>query len=73
MPSPAPSTSALPSTLTSPVTPVFRRWAIAVAVYIAAVFNRTSLGVAGLERPAGSGSLLPSSASSSWPSWGFTP
>ena len=49
MPSPAPSTSALPSTLTSPVTPVFRRWAIAVAVYIAAVFNRTSLGVAGLE------------------------
>ena len=49
MPSPAPSTSALPSTLTSPGTPVFRRWAIAVAVYIAAVFNRTSLGVAGLE------------------------
>jgi MFS family permease len=44
-PAPAPSTSAFPSTLT----PVFRRWAIAVAVYVAAVFNRTSLGVAGLE------------------------
>ena len=28
---------------------MFRRWAIAVTVYIAAVFNRTSLGVAGLE------------------------
>ena len=45
MPSPALSTPAL----TSPGPPVFRRWAIAVAVYIAAVFNRTSLGVAGLE------------------------
>jgi predicted MFS family arabinose efflux permease len=32
-----------------PATPAFRRWAIAVAVYIAAVFNRTSLGVAGLQ------------------------
>jgi len=30
-------------------TPAFRRWAIAVTVYIAAVFNRTSLGVAGLQ------------------------
>jgi MFS family permease len=30
-------------------TPAFRRWAIAVTVYVAAVFNRTSLGVAGLE------------------------
>ncbi len=45
MPSPA---------LLSPATPVgatpgFRRWAIAVTVYVAAVFNRTSLGVAGLE------------------------
>jgi len=30
-------------------TPAFRRWAIAVAVYVAAVFNRTSLGVAGLQ------------------------
>ena len=29
--------------------PAVRRWAIAVAVYIAAVFNRTSLGVAGLQ------------------------
>ncbi|MGH3068692.1 MAG: MFS transporter [Streptosporangiaceae bacterium] len=30
-------------------TPTFRRWAIAVTVYVVAVFNRTSLGVAGLE------------------------
>ncbi len=46
MPSPAlPS----PSVLSTPAAPAFRRWAIAVTVYIAAVFNRTSLGVAGLE------------------------
>lgn len=30
-------------------TPAFRRWAIAVTVYVTAVFNRTSLGVAGLQ------------------------
>ena len=33
----------------SSATPAFRRWAIAVTVYITAVFNRTSLGVAGLQ------------------------
>jgi MFS family permease len=55
MPSPArvpvPETS--PAAAASPpprsATPAFRRWAIAVTVYIAAVFNRTSLGVAGLQ------------------------
>src|SRR5580693_6035543 len=30
-------------------TPAFRHWAIAVTVYVTAVFNRTSLGVAGLQ------------------------
>ncbi|MGD0923630.1 MAG: MFS transporter [Streptosporangiaceae bacterium] len=49
MPSPAPSSPAVPSTPEVRATPAFRRWAIAVTVYIAAVFNRTSLGVAGLE------------------------
>jgi hypothetical protein len=29
-----------------------RRWAIAVGVYLAAVFHRTSLGVAGLQAEA---------------------
>jgi MFS family permease len=48
MPSPALS-PAVPSTPALPARPAFRRWAIAVTVYIAAVFNRTSLGVAGLE------------------------
>jgi MFS family permease len=55
MPSPALSSTAVPSApsassdpLTT-ATPTFRRWAIAVTVYVAAVFNRTSLGVAGLE------------------------
>ncbi len=33
----------------SSATPAFRRWAIAVTVYITAVFSRTSLGVAGLQ------------------------
>ena len=45
-PPPVPST---PAALAAPASPAFRRWAIAVTVYIAAVFNRTSLGVAGLE------------------------
>ena len=49
MPSPARSSSVLPSPPAATATPTFRRWAIAVTVYIAAVFNRTSLGVAGLE------------------------
>ena len=49
MPSPAPSSPAVPSTPEIRAAPAFRRWAIAVTVYIAAVFNRTSLGVAGLE------------------------
>ncbi len=55
MPSPAhvrtaetsPATTTPPAS--SPATRAFRRWAIAVAVYVAAVFNRTSLGVAGLQ------------------------
>ena len=49
MPSPAPSSPAAPSAPLAAATPTFRRWTIAVTVYIAAVFNRTSLGVAGLE------------------------
>ncbi len=52
MPSPALSSPTIPSThsASSPIaTPTFRRWTIAVTVYVAAVFNRTSLGVAGLE------------------------
>jgi MFS family permease len=54
MPSPALSSPTIPSTPSaspSPAiaTPTFRRWTIAVTVYVAAVFNRTSLGVAGLE------------------------
>ena len=49
MPSPAPSSPAAPSARLAAATPTFRRWTIAVTVYIAAVFNRTSLGVAGLE------------------------
>ena len=49
MPSPARSSPAVPSTPLAAATPTFRRWTIAVTVYIAAVFNRTSLGVAGLE------------------------
>jgi MFS family permease len=55
MPSPARVRAAetTPATTTppvpSPATPAFRRWAIAVTVYVAAVFNRTSLGVAGLQ------------------------
>lgn len=52
MPSPALSSTAAPSAPSDPLataTPTFRRWAIAVTVYVAAVFNRTSLGVAGLE------------------------
>jgi MFS family permease len=55
MPSPALPPPALPSTPVSPSTPAspaFRRWAIAVTVYVGAVFNRTSLGVAGLEAAA---------------------
>ena len=49
MPSPAPSSPAAPSSPLAAATPTFRRWTIAVTVYIAAVFNRTSLGVAGLD------------------------
>lgn len=55
MPSPAtvPVADTTPATATppasSPATRAFRRWTIAVTVYIAAVFNRTSLGVAGLQ------------------------
>ncbi len=55
MPSPAhvPAADITPATVTPPAhrsaTPAFRRWAIAVTVYVAAVFNRTSLGVAGLQ------------------------
>ena len=58
MPSPAPVPAAPIPTSTraaaaapapSSATPGFRRWAIAVTVYITAVFNRTSLGVAGLQ------------------------
>ena len=49
MPSPALPLPAVRPASPAPVTPAFRRWAIAVTVYIAAVFNRTSLGVAGLE------------------------
>ena len=49
MPSPALSSPAVPSAPLAAATPTFRRWTIAVTVYIAAVFNRTSLGVAGLE------------------------
>ena len=49
MPSPAPSSPAAPSAPLAAATPTFRRWTIAVTVYIAAVFNRTSLGVAGLD------------------------
>jgi MFS family permease len=48
MPSPALSSPAVPSAPAT-ATPTFRRWAIAVTVYVGAVFNRTSLGVAGLE------------------------
>ena len=55
MPSPArvpvpatiPAAAALPPPRSA--SPAFRRWAIAVTVYVAAVFNRTSLGVAGLQ------------------------
>lgn len=54
MPSPAhvpvptiPAAAALPPPKSA--RPAFRRWAIAVTVYVAAVFNRTSLGVAGLQ------------------------
>ena len=55
MPSPArvPVPETTPAAAVPPpprsATPAFRRWAIAVTVYIAAVFNRTSLGVAGLQ------------------------
>ncbi|MGP7997725.1 MAG: MFS transporter [Streptosporangiaceae bacterium] len=53
MPSPAPA-SAVPAaraaTPGGPAVPATaRRWAVAVTVYITAVFNRTSLGVAGLQ------------------------
>jgi hypothetical protein len=48
MPSPALSPT-IPSAPLAIATPTFRRWAIAVTVYVAAVFNRTSLGVAGLD------------------------
>jgi MFS family permease len=48
MPTPA-LPPAVPSTPAAPATPAFRRWAIAVTVYVSAVFNRTSLGVAGLD------------------------
>ena len=49
MPSPALSSPAVSPAPVTTATPTFRRWAIAVTVYVAAVFNRTSLGVAGLE------------------------
>jgi MFS family permease len=53
MPSPASVSAASISSTTPPApssaTPASRRWAIAVTVYITAVFNRTSLGVAGLQ------------------------
>ncbi|HEY7919940.1 MAG TPA: MFS transporter [Streptosporangiaceae bacterium] len=49
MPSPALSSPAVSPVPVTTATPTFRRWAIAVTVYVAAVFNRTSLGVAGLE------------------------
>jgi MFS family permease len=53
MPSPASVSAASISRTTPPApssaTPASRRWAIAVTVYITAVFNRTSLGVAGLQ------------------------
>jgi MFS family permease len=54
MPSPAhvPVPATTPAAVTPPprsASPAFRRWAIAVTVYVAAVFNRTSLGVAGLQ------------------------
>jgi MFS family permease len=55
MPSPArvPVAETSPASTTPPVpssvTPAFRRWTVAVTVYVAAVFNRTSLGVAGLQ------------------------
>ena len=54
MPSPALPPPALPSPAVAspPASPAFRRWAIAVTVYVGAVFNRTSLGVAGLEAAA---------------------
>ncbi len=39
----------MPSPAPVPAAPALRRWAIAVTVYIIAVFNRTSLGVAGLQ------------------------
>ncbi|HUY51059.1 MAG TPA: MFS transporter [Streptosporangiaceae bacterium] len=47
MPTPAPAL-ALTAPATWPARAGLRRWAVAVTVYIAAVFNRTSLGVAGL-------------------------
>ena len=59
MPSPAPVPAAPVPAAATPAAatplpprsaaPAFRRWAIAVTVYIIAVFNRTSLGVAGLQ------------------------
>jgi MFS family permease len=53
MPSPAlPPALPSPAVASPPASPVFRRWAIAVTVYVGAVFNRTSLGVAGLEAAA---------------------
>ncbi len=48
MPTPA-LPPAVPALSAVPATPAFRRWAIAVTVYVSAVFNRTSLGVAGLD------------------------
>jgi predicted MFS family arabinose efflux permease len=38
-----------PSAAREPGPPTIRRWALAVTVYVIAVFNRTSLGVAGLQ------------------------
>jgi MFS family permease len=49
VPVPETTTAAAASPPPRSATPAFRRWAIAVTVYIAAVFNRTSLGVAGLQ------------------------
>jgi MFS family permease len=49
MPTPAPSRATPPAAARAgSAPPGIRRWAVAVTVYIAAVFNRTSLAVAGL-------------------------
>ena len=55
MPSPASlpavpvPTATRPPATREPGPPTVRRWALAVTVYVIAVFNRTSLGVAGLQ------------------------